>query len=271
MIKVAVLGATGRMGRAILAAVDGADDLSLAGAVTSVGDASLGEDAGTHAGVRAFGVPLTDDRAQAMHDAQVAIDFTLPGALDANLRSAVESGTALVIGTTGLSPEQMKAIEKTAHEVPVVYGRNMSVGMNVFTHFVAEAARTLGDDYDAEIIEAHHRHKVDAPSGTALALGEAIATARQSSLDDLAVRIRDGQIGPRVRGTIGFSTIRGGGIVGDHTVMFVGADERVEFTHRAADRGAFASGAVRAARWVAGRAPGLYSMADVLDLNNLDA
>lgn len=266
MIKVAVLGATGRMGQAIITALAGVDDIGLAGAVTRVGDASLGQDAGQYAGVKAAGVPLTDDRAQAMHQAQVAIDFTLPSALDGNLRSAVESGTALVIGTTGLSPEQMKAVEKTAHEVPIVYGRNMSVGMNVFMHFVAEAARTLGEDYDAEIVEAHHRHKVDAPSGTALALGEAIAQARQSKLEDLAVRTRDGQTGPRVPGTIGFSTIRGGGIVGDHTVMFISADERVEFTHRAADRGAFASGALRAARWVAGRAPGLYSMADVLDL-----
>jgi 4-hydroxy-tetrahydrodipicolinate reductase len=201
-----------------------------------------------------------------LHGAQVAIDFTLPAALEANLAACRKAGTALVIGTTGLSDAQLKSIERASHEIPVVYGRNMSVGMNVFMHFVAEAATALGPDYDVEIVEAHHRHKVDAPSGTALALGESVAKARGRKLDDLAVRTRDGKIGPRVPGTIGFSVIRGGSIVGDHTVMFIGPDERLEFTHRAAERRAFALGALRAARWLAGRAPGLYTMADVLDL-----
>lgn len=266
MIKVAVLGGSGRMGRSILSCVADAPDLKLAGAVTEIGDPALGSDAGEHAGLGPMGVPLTDDRAQALHDAQVAIDFTLPAALEANVSACVQAGTALVIGTTGLSDAQQALLEKTSHEIPIVYGRNMSVGMNVFTHFVSAAARALGDEYDVEIVEAHHRHKVDAPSGTALALGEAVANARKSRLDDLAVKSRDGQIGPRVPGTIGFSVIRGGNIVGDHTVMFIAPDERVEFTHRAADRRAFALGALRAARWLAGRAPGFYTMSDVLDL-----
>lgn len=266
MIKVAVLGATGRMGQAILACLTEAPDLTLTGAVTEVGDPELGADAGEYAGLAALGVPLTDDRAQALHGAQVAIDFTLPAALEANVTACAEAGTALVIGTTGLSAGQQKSLEQAAHAIPIVYGRNMSVGMNVFTHFVGEAARTLGEEYDVEIVEAHHRHKVDAPSGTALALGEAIATARKRKLEELAVRTRDGQIGPRVPGTIGFSVIRGGNIVGDHSVMFIAPDERVEFTHRAADRRAFALGALRAGRWLAGRAPGFYTMADVLDL-----
>ncbi len=249
MIKVAVLGATGRMGQAILACLADSPEFKLTGAVTEVGDPALGGDAAEHAGLAAAGVPLTDDRAQALHGAQVAIDFTLPAALEANLRACAEAGVALVIGTTGLSESQQKQLEQTASEIPIVYGRNMSVGMNVFMHFVARAAHALGEDYDVEILEAHHRHKVDAPSGTALALGEAVAGARGRKLEDLAVRTRDGQIGPRVPGTIGFSAIRGGNIVGDHTVMFVAPDERVEFTHRAADRRAFALGALRAARW----------------------
>ena len=261
-----MLGATGRMGQAILRCIAEAPDLRLSGAVTEIGDAALGADAGELAGVDAFGVPLTDDRAQALHGAQVAIDFTLPAALDANVSACIESGTALVIGTTGLNDSQMEVLEQASHEIPIVCGRNMSVGMNVFTHFVAEAAGTLGDDYDVEIVEAHHRFKVDAPSGTALALGEAVAEARQSRLEDLAVGAREGHTGPRVPGTIGFSVIRGGNIVGDHTVMFISADERLEFTHRAADRRAFALGALRAARWLAGRAPGFFTMRDVLDL-----
>jgi 4-hydroxy-tetrahydrodipicolinate reductase len=241
-------------------------DLRLSGAVTQVGDPALGRDAGEYAGLAALGVPITDDRAQALHRAQVAIDFTLPAALEANLRACIEVGSPIVIGTTGLGARQEKLIEEASREIPLVYGRNMSVGMNVFLHFVGQAARSLGDDYDVEIVEAHHRNKVDAPSGTALALGEVVATARKRSLSELAVKTREGQTGPRVPGTIGFSSIRGGSIVGDHSVMFISSDECVEFTHRAVDRRAFALGALRAARWLAGRAPGLYSMADVLDL-----
>jgi len=262
-----VLGAAGRMGRAVLSCVFEADDLSLAGALTEPGDRLLGHDVGELVGAEPRGVPLTDDLQQALNGAQAAVDFTMPRATEANLRACVDGGTALVIGTTGLETRQMKAIEKAAHEVPIVYSRNLSVGVNVFVELVARAAKALADGYDVEIAEAHHRHKVDAPSGTALALGERIAAARGRKLADLAVYSRQGQTGPRVPGTIGFTVVRGGNIVGEHAVRFIGAEEQVEFVHEAQDRKTFARGALRAARWVAGQAPGLYSMADVLGLS----
>ncbi|HVY64486.1 MAG TPA: 4-hydroxy-tetrahydrodipicolinate reductase [Gammaproteobacteria bacterium] len=266
MLKVAVLGAAGRMGRAVMSCVFETTDLKLVGAVTESGDRMLGRDAAELVGVDPVGVPLTDERAQGLHSAQVAVDFTLPSATESNLRACIESGTALVIGTTGLEDRQQKAMEKAAHEIPIVYARNMSVGVNVFMDLVGRAAKALGEGYDVEIIEAHHRHKVDAPSGTALALGECVAAARGRKLADLAVYARHGRTGPRVPGTIGFAVVRGGNVVGEHTVRFIGAEEQVEFTHEAADRKMFARGALRAARWAAGRAPGLYSMADVLGL-----
>lgn len=268
MIKVAVLGAAGRMGQTILSCIADADDMTVVGAVTEPGDSALGRDAGEHAGLASLGVPLTDDHKQALSGAHVAIDFTLPAALETNLRACAEQGTALVIGTTGLSDAQLKSLERVAHQVPLVYGRNMSVGVNVFMEFVERAARALGDQYDVEIVEAHHRNKVDAPSGTALALGERVARAKDRPLDELAVRGRDGQTGPRVPGTVGFAVIRGGNIVGEHTVMFVSPEERLEFKHVAQDRRTFALGALRAARWVSGRAPGLYCMTDVLGLGS---
>lgn len=266
MLKVAVLGAAGRMGRSVLGCLLESDDLKLTGAVTEPNDRLLGHDAGELLGVDVLGVPLTDDPRQGLHGAQVAVDFTLPTATEANLRASVESGSALVVGTTGLEVRQIKAMEQAAHEIPIVYARNMSVGVNVFMDLVARAAKALGDSYDVEILEAHHRHKVDAPSGTALALGERIAAAKGRPLTDLAVYAREGRVGPRVPGTIGFSVIRGGNIVGEHTVRFISGEEQIELVHVAHDRKTFARGAVRAARWVAGRAPGLYSMADVLDL-----
>jgi 4-hydroxy-tetrahydrodipicolinate reductase len=255
------------MGRAVMACVLEAPDLRLVGAVTEPRDRSLGRDAAELTNAASVGVPLTDDAAQGVHGAQVAIDFTLPSATEANLRACVASGTALVIGTTGLEERQMKAVERASHEIPIVYARNMSVGVNVFMDLIARAAKALGDGYDVEIIEAHHRHKVDAPSGTALALGERIAAAHGRKLEDLAVYARQGRTGPRVPGTIGFAVVRGGGIVGEHTVRFIGAEEQVEFSHAAADRKMFARGAVRAALWVAGQAPGFYSMSDVLGLS----
>ncbi len=267
MLKIAVLGATGRMGRAILACIAERDDVKLVGAVTQSGDPAIGRDAADGTPLAPFGVPLTDDREQALHGAQVAIDFTLPAAFEANVRACVAHGTALVVGTTGLEERHFDTMERAAHQIPLVYGRNMSVGVNLFMELVARAAAALGEDYDVEIVEAHHRQKVDAPSGTALALGERIAEAKGRPLKEVAVYSRHGMTGPRVPGTIGFSVIRGGQIVGDHTVMFVAGDEQVEFVHRARDRAAFARGAVRAARWAAGRAPGLYSMADVLGLS----
>jgi len=268
LIKVAILGATGRMGKALVGAIVEAADMTLSGALTEPGDPLLGRDAGENAGVASAGVPLTDDRKQALHGVQVAIDFTLPEALEANVRACEAAGAALVVGTTGLMERHHAAMQKAAHHIPLVYGRNMSVGVNVFMALVARAARALGEEYDVEISEAHHRHKVDAPSGTALALGEAVAATRGRTLKELAVRSRDGQIGPRVPGTIGFSVVRGGNIVGDHAVMFIAPEEQLEFRHHALDRKTFARGALRAARWVAGRAPGFYTMADVLGLSD---
>jgi 4-hydroxy-tetrahydrodipicolinate reductase len=254
------------MGRAVLSCVVDIDDLKLTGALTEPHDRRLGRDAGELIGAEPFGVPLTDDPAQGLHGAQVAIDFTLPTATEGNLRACVRSGCALVIGTTGLEARHTKAMERAAHDIPVVYARNMSVGVNVFMELVARAAKALGESYDVEILEAHHRHKVDAPSGTALALGERIAAARGRRLDELAVYARQGRVGPRVPGTIGFSVVRGGNVVGEHSVRFIGAEEEVTFVHEAQDRKTFARGALRAARWAAGRAPGLYSMLDVLAL-----
>jgi 4-hydroxy-tetrahydrodipicolinate reductase len=268
MLKVAVLGATGRMGRTLIALIGDDADLVLTGAVTIPTDPALGTDAGIAAGAPAMGVFLTDDRAQGLHGAQVAIDFTLPEALEGNLRACVDTGTPLVIGTTGLSDGHFEAMRAAAREIPLVYGRNMSVGVNVFASLVTQAARALGDDYDVEIAEAHHRYKVDAPSGTALAFGEAIAAAKGRKLEELAVYARRGQTGARVPGTIGFTSIRGGDIVGEHSVLFIGPEERVEFVHRASDRRTFARGALRAARWIAARAPGRYGMNDVLGLSD---
>ena len=267
MLKIAVLGAAGRMGRAVLSCIFEVDDLKLVGAVTETGDALLGRDAGELVGAKSVGVPLTDERSQGLNGAQVAVDFTLPTVTEANLRACVERGAALVIGTTGLEERHHKAMQKAAHEIPIVYARNMSVGVNVFMEVVARAAKALGDGYDVEIAETHHRHKVDAPSGTALALGERVAAASGRKLKDLAVYARHGQTGPRVPGTIGFSVVRGGNVVGEHVVRFIGAEEEVEFSHRAADRKTFARGALRAARWAAGQAPGLYSLTDVLGLS----
>ena len=187
MVKVAVLGAAGRMGRAVLSCICESSDLKLVGAVTEPGDALLGRDAGELVGAASLGVPLTDERSQGLHAAQVAVDFTLPAVTEANLRACVDHGTALVVGTTGLEARQRRAMEKAAHEIPIVYARNMSVGVNVFTELVARAAKALGDGYDVEIAETHHRHKVDAPSGTALALGERIAAAQGRKLGDVAV------------------------------------------------------------------------------------
>jgi len=267
LLKVAVFGAAGRMGRSVLDCIFEADDLKLVGAVTETGDALLGRDAGELVGVATAGVPLTDERSQGLNTAQVAVDFTLPTVTEANLRACAAHGTALVIGTTGLEARQQRAMEKAAHDIPIVYARNMSVGVNVFMELVGRAAKALGDGYDVEIAETHHRHKLDAPSGTALALGERIAGARGRKLADLAVYARQGQTGPRVPGTIGFAVTRGGNVVGEHAVRFIAAEEEVEFSHRAADRKTFARGALHAARWAAAQAPGLYSMADVLGLS----
>ena len=267
MLKVAVLGAAGRMGRSVLSCIFEADDLKLVGAVTETGDALLGRDAGELVGAATVGVPLTDERSQGLNTAQVAVDFTLPTVTEANLRACAEHGTALVIGTTGLEAAAPASDgEGCARDSDRLCPQHERRRQRL--HGARRPRRQgLGDGYDVEIAETHHRHKVDAPSGTALALGERVAAARGRKLADLAVYARQGQTGPRVPGTIGFAVTRGGNVVGEHAVRFIGAEEEVEFSHRAADRKTFARGALHAARWAAGQAPGLYSMADVLGLS----
>jgi 4-hydroxy-tetrahydrodipicolinate reductase len=267
LLKLAVFGAAGRMGRAVLQCAADADDLKIVGAVTEPKEPLLGRDAGEVAGLAALGVPLTDDPKHGLQGAQAAIDFTLPSATEANVRACVETGTPVVVGTTGLEARQLKALEQAAHEIPVVYARNLSVGVNIFMELVGRAAQALDEDFDVEIVEAHHRHKGDAPSGTALALGERLAAARGRKLADVAVYARHGRTGPRVPGTIGFAVVRGGNVAGDHSVIYIGSEEQIEVKHHARDRKMFARGALRAARWVAGRAPGLYAMSDVLGFN----
>ena len=266
MLNVAVVGAAGRMGRAVIRCLADTDGMRLAGAVTEAADPALGRDAGEVSGLPAAGVVLTDDPQAGLRNARVAVDFTLPSATESNVAAAAARGVAMVIGTTGLGPGQTAALRSGAERIPIVHARNMSVGMAVFRDLVARAAAALDEDYDVEILDAHHAAKVDAPSGTALELGERVAAARGHSLEAVAAYARHGQTGPRERGAVGFSVIRAGRIVGDHSVLFAGAEERVELTHRAADRAVFARGALRAARWVVEQPPGLYSMEDVLGL-----
>jgi 4-hydroxy-tetrahydrodipicolinate reductase len=264
--RIAILGAGGRMGRALVQALASQPGLVLAAAVDRAGIPELGADAGVLAGVPACGVPLTADLPAAVRAADLVIDFTRPDGTLAALPLCVAAGTALVIGTTGFSAEQKKQIAEAAGRIPICMAANYSVGVNVCLQLLRTAAQALGADYDVEIVEAHHRHKVDAPSGTALRMGEAVAAALGRKLEDCAVYGREGQTGARDGKTIGFATVRGGDVVGDHTVMFLGEGERVEITHKASSRGNFARGALRAAAWLAGRPPGLYDMQDVLGL-----
>lgn len=254
------------MGRAVIHCLAGTEGMRLAGAVTEAGDAALGQDAGEICGLPRTGVALTDDPRAGLRNAQVAVDFTLPSATEVNVGAAAAEGVAMVVGTTGLGSEQTAALRSGAKRIPIVYARNMSIGMAVFKDLVERAAAALDDDYDIEILDAHHAQKADAPSGTALELGECVAAARGGSLEALAVYARHGQTGLRERGAVGFSVVRAGRIVGNHSVLFAGAEEQVELVHRAADRAVFARGALRAAGWVVGQPPGLYSMEDVLGL-----
>jgi 4-hydroxy-tetrahydrodipicolinate reductase len=266
MTRIAVLGATGRMGQTLVRLIVEDDGLELTGAVTEPGHESIGRDAGDAAGAGPIGVSITDDVSAAVAGCQVAIDFTLPEAAAGNVTACADNGVALVMGTTGLSDEQQAVLEDAGTRIGIVYGRNMSVGVNVLTELAALAGRAFGADYDVEITEAHHRNKVDAPSGTALQLGEAVARERNTTLSESAVYGRHGATGAREPGKIGFASIRAGGIVGEHTVMFATDEETVELRHVALDRQVFARGALRAAKWVEGQAPGLYSMKDVLGL-----
>jgi 4-hydroxy-tetrahydrodipicolinate reductase len=264
--RVAVLGADGRMGRALARATfAAAPRAELTAACERPGHAAIGKDAGTLAGTGAAGVLVTAELPP-KGAADVWIDFTHASATAAVTEAARAAGAALVIGTTGLDERARSAIDAAARNVPVVYAANYSVGINVMLKLVADAARALGPDYDLEIVETHHRAKRDAPSGTALRLAEALAEATARDLTDTARYARHGDIGPRPAREIGIQALRGGDVVGDHTVFFLGQGDRIEITHRANTRDTFAVGAVRAAVWLAGRAPGLYDMRAVLGL-----
>jgi 4-hydroxy-tetrahydrodipicolinate reductase len=265
-LRVAVAGASGRMGRMLIEAVAAADDLALAGALDLAGSAALGSDASAFLGVHS-GVLVGADLRTGLADAQVLIDFTRPEGTLAHLQVCAERGIKAVVGTTGFTPAQKATIAAHAQRTAVMLAPNMSVGINVMVKLLGVAARALREGFDFEVIEAHHRHKVDAPSGTALQLGEALAAALGRELKDCAVYARHGVTGERDPASIGFATVRGGDIVGDHTVLFAGTGERIEITHKAGSRATFAQGALRAARFLADKDSGLFDMNDVLGLS----
>ncbi|TNF60867.1 MAG: 4-hydroxy-tetrahydrodipicolinate reductase [Burkholderiales bacterium] len=264
-LPVCVAGASGRMGQMLVDAVRQSDDCVLAGALDVAGSPAIGRDAGAFGG-QDTGVAITDDLAAGLARSRCLIDFTRPEGTMAHLRECVRQRVNLVIGTTGFSDEQKAEIARAAQSIAIVMAPNMSVGVNVTLRLLEMAARALSTGYDIEIIEAHHRHKVDAPSGTALKMGEVIAQALGRDLRDCAVYAREGVTGERDPSTIGFATVRGGDIVGDHTVLFAGTGERIEITHRSSSRVTYAQGSLRAVRFLAGRESGLYDMFDVLGL-----
>ena len=266
-LRIAVAGPEGRMGRMLVAAVAGTAGCRLVAAIERGGSSALGEDAGTLAGIGELGVPVTADPDAGLAESDALLDFTAPAATVAFARLAAERGIVHVVGTTGLAPADFAALRTASERARVVQSGNMSLGVNLLAALVRQAAQVLGEDYDIEVLEMHHRMKVDAPSGTALLLGEAAADGRGIGLAERAVRSRDGHTGARNPGDIGFATLRGGTVVGDHSVLFAGPGETIELGHRAADRGLFARGAVRAALWARERAPGYYGMADVLGLD----
>ncbi|PKO93089.1 MAG: 4-hydroxy-tetrahydrodipicolinate reductase [Betaproteobacteria bacterium HGW-Betaproteobacteria-1] len=265
MLKVVIAGASGRMGQALLEGIFADDELQLHGAIDRADSPRIGHDAGEQFG-RVTGVKITADVASALAGADVLVDFTRPEASMEYLAICEKNGVKLVLGTTGFSVEQKQQIATTAQKLAVVFAPNMSVGVTLLINLVQAAAKVLADGYDVEIIEAHHRHKVDAPSGTALRLGEAAASALGRDLQTCAVYGREGVTGERDANTIGFATVRGGDVVGDHTVLFAGIGERVELTHKASSRATFALGALRAAKYLADRQSGLFDMQDVLGL-----
>lgn len=264
--RVAINGAGGRMGRNLVKACVQAEGLTLAAAFEAADSPFIGQDAGMLAGGEALDVAIAGPDQRASFRFDVLVDFTRPEPAMAALTACREQGASMVIGTTGFSDEQIAEIDAAAQEISVVMAPNMSAGVNLVLKLLETGARALGDTVDIEIIEAHHRHKVDAPSGTALKMGQVVADALGRDLDECAVYGREGHTGERERSTIGFETIRGGDIVGEHTVLFAGDGERIEISHKASSRMTFASGAMRAAAWVAGQSAGRYDMADVLGL-----
>lgn len=264
--RVGVAGANGRMGRRLIEAAHQGGSTRVGAAFARSDSPLVGQDAGQLAGIGQIDVPVVDDMIGHRDDFDVLIDFTSISATMRHLQICREADRAIVIGTTGLSEAQKDELAAVANDIPVVFAPNMSIGINVLLQVLGQVATMLGDDYDVEIIEAHHRHKIDAPSGTALRLGEAVADALGRDLQRVAIYGREGITGERPTETIGFSTIRGGDVVGDHTVLFAGIGERIEITHKASSRMTFAKGAVRAAHWVADKPAGLYDMSHVLGL-----
>ncbi|HTH96686.1 MAG TPA: 4-hydroxy-tetrahydrodipicolinate reductase [Stellaceae bacterium] len=264
--RIGIVGCAGRMGRMLLAETLAAPAATLAGGSGRLPGGAAAQDLGLLAGGAPLGLTVTNDVEALFRASDVVIDFTVPGASVAHADLAAKLGKGLVIGTTGLSGQEMAAVEKAAAHSPVVWAPNMSLGVNLLLGLVEQVAGMLKDDWDIEIVEMHHRNKVDAPSGTALGLGRAAAKGRGVELDEVWVKSRDGLTGARQAGSIGFATLRGGDVIGDHTVVFAGNAERVELTHKATDRRVFARGAVRAALWLKGKPAGLYGMKDVLGL-----
>ena len=268
-MRLVVVGAAGRMGRMLIRAIHQAEGCTLVAAIERPGSAALGDDAGILAGLPASGVKVTSDAATAFAAADGVLDFTAPDATVAFARLAADAGILHVVGTTGLEPAHLAELAESAKRTPIVRSGNMSLGVNLLAALVRKVAATLGTDWDIEIVEMHHRMKVDAPSGTAVLLGEAAAEGRAVDLAEKRVAGRDGITGAREAGTIGFAALRGGTVIGDHKVIFAGAGERLELAHVAEDRSLFAQGAIKAALWGRGREARLYSMADVLGLDAL--
>jgi 4-hydroxy-tetrahydrodipicolinate reductase len=265
-MKIAIMGAAGRMGRELVKAVHATPGCVVAGGTEPAGSSALGQDLGLLAGIGNLGMKITDVPAELIARVDAILDFTTPRASVEFASLAANSRIVHVLGTTGLSDADEKAIAAAACHATIVKAGNMSLGVNLLVALTRKVARALDADFDIEILEMHHKDKVDAPSGTALMLGAAAAEGRNIALRERSVRVRDGHTGARKRGDIGFATLRGGNVVGEHTVLFAGEGERLELTHRATDRGVFARGAVKAALWARGKGPGLFSMADVLGI-----
>lgn len=268
MTKIAITGAAGRMGRNLIEATHLAPGAILSAAIERPGSSVIGVDAGELIGIEKQNVSIVDNVATGLASSDVLIDFTIPEVTLANVALCRSAGRNIVIGTTGLSEQQKQTLHQAAADIAIVFAPNMSVGVNLCFKLLDLAARVMNEDIDIEIVEAHHRHKIDAPSGTALAMGEVVAKALGRNLKECAVYGREGRTGERDRQTIGFETIRAGDIVGEHTVMFAGIGERVEITHKASSRMTFAKGAVRAAQWLMQQDSGLYDMQDVLGLRD---
>ena len=269
MVRIAIAGAAGRMGRQLLKATQLSSTATLGTATERTGSTLVGVDAGELAGTGIANVIIVDDLTKAIDDFDVLIDFTVPAATLANIELCKQYNKKIVIGTTGFTEQEREQIDIAAESISVVMAPNYSVGVNLVFKLLEKAAKVMGGYTDIEIVEAHHRHKVDAPSGTAIGMGEAIAGAMGNKLSDVAVYAREGITGERTRDEIGFATIRAGDIIGEHTAMFADIGERVEITHKATDRMTFANGAVRAAVWLSGNPPGFYTMENVLGLDLL--